>query len=465
MMAIWIPELGGRSGPKYLQIVEAMADDIAGGRLAPGSRLPPHRELAYQLGVSANTASRAYAEAIRRALLRGEVGRGTFVRSIEEPTVQEAANTLYRPQTGAVDLSRNLPFPGFAEPHIRRVLGEIAAGSGLPALLDYQADADLTLHVKAGEAWLEACGVEALPAEIVATVGAQHGLLCVLTSVLKQGDLLLTEALTYMPVYVMAERLGLCTAQVETDAAGVVPESFERLCHTAKPRAFYLTPTLQSPTTVTLSDERRRAIADIATRQGVILIEDDVFGPLKIDRPSPLAVHAPDQTIYVTSLSKAVAPGLRVGFLRAPERLVSALRQAVNVSVWMTAPLTLEVAARLIFDGTAAHLAARQRGLAAHRQALARSMLEGIDYAADPHGLHLWLPMPDGVRADAFRARCAGLGVLLSDALSFAAKPSGAPEAVRLCLSHEPNEQRLLQGLAQVAKLMREPASGFTLNI
>lgn len=464
-MAIWLPDIEGRNGPKYLQIVDAMAEDIAVGRLAPGARLPPHRELAYQLGVSANTTSRAYAEAVRRALLRGEVGRGTFVRSVADPATDDASNSLHRARTGPIDLSRNLPFPGFAEPHVRRILRDMADGSGLPALLDYQTEADLAPHGEAGRLWLADCGVAAPPDEIVATMGAQHGLFCGLSSLLASGDLLLTEPLTYMPVCAMAERLGLHILQVETDADGVLPESFEARCRTANPSAFYLTPTLQAPTTVTLSDARRQAIAEIAARHGVILIEDDVFGRLKPDRPAPLAIHAPDHTLYVTSLSKAVAPGLRVGFVRAPKRLVPALRHAVNLSVWMVPPFTLEVATRLIADGTATSLAARQSDHAAALQRLARMILADIDYAADRNGLHLWLPLPQGVRADAFRARCAEGGVHVTDARSFAVRPEEAPDALRLCLSHEPDESRLRQGLQTVADLVREPLSPYALTI
>ncbi len=464
-MAIWLPDLTGREGPKYLQIVEAMADAIATGQLAPGTQLPPHRELAYQLGVSANTTSRAYTEAIRRALLRGEVGRGTFVRSVEEPDSGETVNTLHRAQSGPIDLSRNLPFPGFAEPHIRRVLGEISNGPQVQSLLDYHADADLMPHSDAGKTWLESCGVPTVPGETIATIGAQHGLLCILTSVLGSGDLLLTEPLTYMPVHSMAKRLGIHTMQVETDLAGIIPDSFEAHCRASRPKAIYLTPTLQAPTTVTLSDNRRQAIAEIATRHDVIVIEDDVFGPLKPDRPAALAARAPEQTIYVSSLSKAVAPGLRVGFLGVPERLAPGLRRAVNLSVWMAPPLTLEVAARLIRDGATRTLVVSQRALAAQRQTLAREILDGVDYIADPNGLHAWLPLPEGIRADVVRAQCAQHGVLVTEARSFSVRPGDAPEAIRICLSHEPSEDRLIDGLNRIAALLRTPLSTYDLTI
>ncbi|MCP5071823.1 MAG: PLP-dependent aminotransferase family protein [Rhodobacteraceae bacterium] len=454
-MAIWFPDLDGRRGPKYLQIVEAMAQDIASGQLTAGTRLPPYRELAYQLGISPNTTSRAYAEAVKRALLRGEVGRGTFIRSPDADLQADEQGSLRRERTGPIDLSRNLPLPGFAEPHIRRVLGEISSGTGLPALLDYQTEEDIAHHSEAGSIWLDGCGLEALPDQIVTTMGGQHGLLCTLMALLRPGDLLLTETLTYTPVRAMAERLGLHTATVEMDAGGIVPQAFAELCVHAKPKAFYLTPTLQAPTTVTLSDARRQAIAGIAQQHDVVLVEDDVFGPLKADRPDPIAVSAPEHTVYVTSLSKSVAPGLRVGFLHAPARLVPALRHAVNLSVWMTPPITLEVATRVICDGTAEKLAAQQRKAAQRRQSLARSILGHVDFVADPHGFHLWMPLPTDWRADSFRAQCARRGVLVSEGRGFAARASDAPEAVRVCLSHEACETRLEQGLQTLANLLR----------
>ncbi|MEL6196501.1 MAG: PLP-dependent aminotransferase family protein [Pseudomonadota bacterium] len=457
---MWIPDLAGRHGPTYLRIVEAMADAIAAGTLAPDTRLPPYRELAYQLGVSANTTSRAYAEAVRRALLRGEVGRGTFVRAADQGRPSSGHATLQRDQDGPIDLSRNLPLPGFAEPHIRRALAEVAGNDGLAALLDYQTEQDLAPHAEAGALWLRHCGLERAPDEVVATMGGQHGLLCTLIGVLRSGDLLLTEALTYTPVRAMAERLGLQTEAVAMDRDGVLPDAFEALCQRARPAAFYLTPTLQAPTTVTLSEHRRRAIAGIAEAHGVIVIEDDVFAPLKPDRPAPIATHAPDHTVYVTSLSKSVAPGLRIGFLRAPERLVPALRHAINLSVWMTPPLISEIATRLIQDGTAMRLAAEQSAAAAHRQRLARAILGDVDIAADPNGLHVWLRLPGAWRADAFLARCQREGVLVSEGRSFAARAADAPEAIRLCLSHEPDTGRLERGLRSVAQLLRLAPSG-----
>lgn len=462
---MWIPDLSDRDGPKYLQIVDAMAEDIAAGRLAPGTRLPPHRELAYQLDISPNTTSRAYAEAVKRALLKGEVGRGTFVRSVKDDLAEGEPETLQRVEQGPIDLSRNLPLPGFAELHMRRVLAEIAGDTDLHSLLDYQTDADLLCHRQAGQVWLKGCGLHIDPDCVVPVVGGQHGTFCILMALLQPGDLLLAEALTYTPVLAMAARLNLQTGAVAMDDRGVVPDAFEAWCREANPKAFYLTPTLQAPTTVTLSSERRMTIAGIADRYGVILIEDDVFGPLKRNKPAPIADVAPDRTIYVTSLSKSVAPGLRVGFLGAPKRLVPALHQSVNMSVWMTPPMTLEIGRRMIEDGTAAKLTAHQQRAARHRQGLVQATL-GTDVTKQPaDGFHVWMPLPEGWRADVFCAECTRLGVRVSEARSFALNTGDVPEAIRICVSHEPNESRLQQGLDGIASVLEQKPTGSSVRI
>lgn len=464
-MAIWVPDLSSRDGPQYLRIVEAMAEDIATGRLPAGTRLPPHRELAYQLDLSPNTTSRAYAEAVRRALLKGEVGRGTFVRSNNTDPAQAEPETLRRKENGLIDLSRNLPIPGLSEQHIRRVMSEIAGDAGLRSLLDYQTDADLVHHREAGRMWLASCGLDADLDCIVSVIGGQHGILSVLMALLQPGDLLLAESLTYTPVLAIAARLDLRTGAVDMDAEGVMPEAFEAWCREAKPRAFYLTPTLQAPTTVTLSEERRTRIAEIAARYNVILIEDDVFGPLKCDKPTPLAQLAADTTIYVTSLSKTVAPGLRVGFLKAPKKLAPALHQSVNLSVWMMPQMTLEVASRLIEDGTAAELTGQQQRIAKHRQQLVQRIL-GADAIPDvSEGFHVWMPLPEGWRADVFSTECARLGARISEGRSFAMNAGDAPEAIRICVSHEANQERLQRGLEIVAGVLRQKPSGSSMVI
>ncbi len=456
-MTIWLPNLAGREGPKYKQIVDALEDDIAAGVLEPGTRLPPLRDLAFRLDLSANTTSRAYAEAMRQGLLRGEVGRGTYVCVPGEQNASIVANDMTRPSGGSIDLSRNLPSPGLAANHLATTLRELGGTAGLRALLDYQGDADLRAQADVAIAWLARTGVSAAPDEVVVTLGAQHGVFAALMALTRPGDLLLTEELTYAPVHAMAASLGLRRVAAPLDEGGLCPDRLDRLCAERGPRALYLTPTLQTPTTRTLDPARRIAIAEIARRHDLVVIEDDVFGVLRPDPPAPIAALAPERTAYVSSVSKTLGPGLRVGFVRAAEPHAAAIRDAVNLSCWMPPPLMTEIVARWSADRTADRLIEQQRVIAARRQTMARTVLADQDIQADPNGLHLWLNMPQGWSAKAFRLEAGLRDVLVTEAAAFALGRLAAPEAVRLSLGHEADEDRLRTGLERLADILRGP--------
>jgi DNA-binding transcriptional MocR family regulator len=456
--------LAGRRGPKYQQILDALAEEIAGGTLAPGTRLPPHRDLAYALGVSANTTSRAYAEGVARALLRGEVGRGTYVRESPGPTPHEGPMDLRRPPAeGPIDLSRNLPAPGDGAVYLAQTLAELSQGGDLRSLLDYQTEADQPGQVAALVSWLEGLGVPALGAEVVNTIGAQHGILAALMAMTQPGDLLAIEALTYAPLGAMASRLGLRTKAVAMDGDGVVPAALDALCREASVRVLYLTPTFQTPTGVTLDVDRRMELVAVARRHDLLVIEDDVFGSLAPVRPLALATLAPERTIYLTSLSKCMAPGLRVGMVKAPAPLAERIRGAVTLSCWMPPPLMTEIAARWIREGSAARMAEARRTATARRRALAREVLGGFDAGVGDHAPHVWLVAPEGWTSDALKAEAARRGVWITEGAAFAADRATCPEAVRICLGHEADEDRLRRGLACLRDILSGPRGGSSL--
>lgn len=460
-MAIWMPDLTGRRGPKYLQIVEALAEDVASGRLEAGAKLPPHRELAYQLGLSANTTSRAYRDAVDRALLVGEVGRGTFVRGAVGLAGSGSSGNLIRHSEGPIDLSRNLPHCGSAGRLLAATLSDLSKAAGLSAFTDYQTDRSLQCHVQAALNWLGRHGVKADTSEVVLTSGAQHGILTALMALTSPGDLILVEALTYAPVRAMADRLGLKVAAIPLDEQGIVPDELEKLCRESAPKLAYLTPTLQTPTGRTLPQDRRSDVAEIARRHGLLLIEDDVFGLLDPSSPPPICTLLPEQTIYITAVSKCLAPGLRVGMVRAPEHLAGAIRGAVNLSCWMVPPLMAEIATRWIETDVADRLAGEQRQTATVRQKLAAEIL-GLpqDGMHRNSGFHLWLELSPEWSADRFCARALERDVKITNGGVFAVSTRQMPNAVRICLSHEADEDRLIRGLKILRGILDEGAAG-----
>ncbi len=455
-MTNWIPRLEDHPGPRYIAIAEALAADLAAGRFAAGARLPTHRDLAWRLGVTVGTVSRAYAEAGRRGLVSGEVGRGTFVRA----AVPRAAQVMTAPgqaEPGFIDLNFNFPPSGGEEQALRATLSALATAPDSAALLGYQSHAGLPAHRAAASQWLARAGLEAPPERIAITAGAQHAILVTLAALTRPGDRILTEALTYPGVQLAARMLGLRLDGLPLDDEGLLPEAFEVACRNHEVKALYCIPTLQNPTTVTLPEARRRAIAEIARRHGVAVIEDDIFRLMAPEAPPPIASFAPERGYFITSLSKTTAPGLRVGFVAAPEDGVERIAAALRTSCWMATPLTAEIAARWIQDGTAARILDARRAEMTARRRHVLAALGGSRVDCPDGSLHLWLQLPEPWRSADFAAEARRRGVGVTPAEAFAVGRGNPAHAVRLCHGAPARRETLDRALAVIGDLLNEP--------
>jgi DNA-binding transcriptional MocR family regulator len=457
-MTMWTPDLRQRSGPRYIAIAEALADDARGGRLRPGTRLPTHRDLADRLGVTVGTVTRAYAEATRRGLISGEVGRGTFLRAASRPAVPPAATPATA--AGFVDLSANLP-PGSASvaetAALARTLRALAASKGLGKLLAYPPEGGAASHRAAGAEWVRRAGLAVGPDRVLITSGSQHGMTAVFASLFGPGDVVATESLTYPGMKTLAGLLALRLQGVAMDEHGLRPDAFAAACRARRPKALYCVPTLQNPTTAVMPVERRQEIAAIAREHGVLIVEDDVHGRLLARPVRPLATFAPDISVYVTGTAKVLAPGLRVGFIVAPPALGPRIAAGIRGTTWMAAPLMAEIASRWIQDGTAESILARKRKDAGARHRLALKALDGLAVQGHPDAYHLWMSVPRPWRADSYVEAARRAGVAVTPASAFAVGRGATPEAVRVCLGAAADKDVLGGALGVLAGVLSAP--------
>src|SRR5215475_3603063 len=222
-MTMWNPELG-TAGARYLAIAEALSGDVKSGRLRPGDRLPTHRDLAYRLGVTVGTVTRAYAEAARRGLVGGEVGRGTYVRDPRPPSftvLDDRSDGGEAP----IDLSVNKAATAEAGPLLAAALRRLADSPDLGALLDYQPHRGQLRHRVAGAAWLARAGLAVDPERVIVTAGGQHAMSIAIAALARPGDLVLAEQYTYAGMKAVASLLQLRLQGVATDQNGLVPEA------------------------------------------------------------------------------------------------------------------------------------------------------------------------------------------------------------------------------------------------
>jgi DNA-binding transcriptional MocR family regulator len=449
-MTMWAPQLEDRQGARYVVIAEALAADVAAGTLKPGTQLPTHRELAERLGVTVGTVSRAYAEAARRGLISGEVGRGTFIRARPIPTDLRASSF----PAGLINLSQNHPPHLGGEPHrlaLERTLAALARQEDLASILDYPADGGNAVDREAGALWIERSGIAARPEDVLVCSGSQHGIMTVLATILKPGELLLADELTYPGLKAVAGLLHLRVQGVPLDADGMQPEAFEEACRAGSPRAVYLVPTIHNPTTAVMPERRRREIARIAREHGVAILEDDIHALLPERRPPPIAAFAPELSYYLTSTSKTLAPGLRIAFVLAPPGMFGRLAASLRATTWAAPPLMAALVSAWIRDGTADALVTDRRREAESRQARARALLSSARFDAHPSGYYLWLHLPEPWRSDSFTAEMRARGVAVSPAEAFVVGRGAVPHAVRLCLGAAPGRADLDRGLTAVA--------------
>jgi len=452
-MTIWSPQLED-AGPVYLEITRALEADIRTGRLQAGDRLPPHRELAESLGVNVGTVSRAYAEARRRGLVRGEVGRGTFVQP--PGSLPFGAAVSSRDEAGRIDMSTNVPLRTPA-PDLAAALKALAATADLDALVAY-GDPSGSIAVRtAGAAWLAELGVDVTPDRVAVCAGAQHAILTALSCVVGPGEVVLAEALTYPGFLGAARLLGLRVRGVALDEHGIVPESLERLCRSDRPRLLYTMPGVQNPTAVRLSSERRAQIAEIARRHDLTLVQDDVQNGLVADPGPSLAALAPERVLTIASLSKNFVPGLRIAFLAGRALDAERAREVVWSSIWMASAIGAEIARRWIEDGTGHAVLAQRREEIQTRHAMTARILAGTGYVTRPGSYHLWLPLPSGWSNAAFTAELARRhDVKVSPADAFLAQRGEAPRAVRVSISGPATHDRLEVGLRAIRHLLDE---------
>ena len=457
-MTMWKPELTDDGTPVYIAIADAIDRDIQRGALTNGSRLPTHRELASHLGVTVGTVTRGYAEAGRRGLTTGEVGRGTFVSTWESPQAHGWDAVTLEDGGGLIDLSLATPWippDGSDNEALARTMKELAAAGLHDDLLAYHPESAPLRHRTIAAAFLARLGVDLPPEQIVVASGAQHATTVALSTLLRAGDTLLLAELSYPGIKGIAQMLGLRTRAVAMDEGGIIPEALERACHDGSAHALYCDPTLQNPTLATLSPERRARIAAIAREHDLLILEDEVNnGPGGISA-KPLASYAPERTIYISTLSKSVTFGLRIGFVAAPADLIERVRSGVRSTLWMSPGLITEIATRWLADGTARTIAERKLKELAARDELVREVLgERFDVRSDPQAVFAWLQLPEPWRSDDFVAIARQRGVLVAGAEAFAVGRSRVPHAVRIATARAPHRAQLRRGLEIIADIL-----------
>jgi DNA-binding transcriptional MocR family regulator len=280
-----------------------------------------------------------------------------------------------------------------------------------------------------------------------------------LLRLVKPGEAICTDSLAYPGLKAIVNQLGMRLAPLPHDDEGLDANAFETLCKTRKPSVLYCNPTLQNPTTRTLSQNRREHIADIALRYDVPIIEDDAYGMLPAEPRVALATLAPELTYYVTGMSKCFGAGLRIAFVVAPNaRHSELLAGAMRATTVMASPYMSHLTARWIESGVAQEMLDAIRTECEVRQHMAERVFGGRQFEASKDCFHLWLTVPGATGWSASELashlRTKQIGVVSGAAFSTDGNP---PNAVRICLGGPGDALAMEESLHIVADMLDHP--------
>lgn len=458
-MTIWLPQLR-RERPLYIEIADAIRQDLLRGTLNPGDRLPPQRDLAYRLGVTTGTVTRAYAEAEKLGLLVGEVGRGSYLKAPNKGGQPFAAPLA---AGGMIDLSQASPPRIHSEQDLDDGLRQIIMSPARLDLLDYTPPEGHPLHRAMGVTWLARSGIDVAEGDVVVTAGAHAALIACMAAITQQGERMFVESLSYPTIKPIARHLGIGLVPIEMDEGGLVPDALERAARQGEARLLYVVPTLQNPTTSTLAHDRRLAIVDIARRYGITLIEDDIFRLLDPRlQPPALFTLAPERTYHITSISKTLSPGLRVGFVATPPDKADQLIRHQTVASGRAVGLAAEVARHWIDSDIAQRVLSAIIAENAARRTMALQMLNSRDVRCAPGAPYMWLKLTEQWTPGDFARALDAHAIRVTPGTAFAIDRRSDDQGVRICFGGTVTRPELREAFSRInAMLEEDPAERF----
>jgi DNA-binding transcriptional MocR family regulator len=407
--------------------------------------------MAIDLNVSIQTVSRAYDDLTRRGLLSGEPGRGTFVKSTKLD--RGPPFTLQRlPEV--IDLSILKPVcENVHEDRMRSALASLATDLPSRAVHAFRPESAGSPQRSAAVEWLRLCGVETSAYNVCITNGATSALAVALMTVAPSGSTVATEVFGHHSLKPLANYLGIKLIGVRGDHSGILPDQLAKVCGTTSISALVLQPTVINPTAILLSDHRRREIAEIAKYFNVTIVENDPLGPLVSNKPATIFSIATDQCFYVTSFTKIIMPGLRIGYMAVPSKYAATAMNRHLVTNWMATPLVEQIATNWVFDGTAIEFVEWQRQALGLRHALFNRLMGDFRFTSHPQSLHAWIPLPDEHQEAGFVEHAKALGVAVARGSSFLANDTAPYPAIRVSVGSVTFNQ-LTEGLSAIAKIL-----------
>lgn len=389
----WKPDRKALRRPFYLSIAALLEEEIRNSLLAPGTKLPPQRELADFLDINFTTITRAYKLCMAKGLIYAVTGNGTFVspnaaRSITISTDKIPSEYIDLGFVASFEQSNDI---------VADMIPMVAGKSYVKELLNYNDPTGIPHQKKAGLNWMERFGIYSDPEHMAVVSGSQNALAIALVALFEPGNRIATDIYTYSNFIELAKMLHIKLVPISGDQWGMLPEELENQCCQTDIHGIFLMPSCSNPTTVMISDSRKRELASVIRKHQLILLEDDIHAFLTAGivpgYKQPMFSLLPEQTVYICGTSKSICSGLRVAYMVYGDAFRKKVLQSIfNINV-KTSSLDAEIITELILSGKALDIAGRKKQLALAANAIYKECFPEHNLTDHPLSFYRWLPL------------------------------------------------------------------------
>lgn len=447
----WKPKINKNDpAPLYIKIYEDLEQHIRQGFLKPNDKLPPQRELADYLDVNLCTVARAFKLCSAKGLICGERGRGTYISA-------DVLSNIPMLDENGLDKCINL---GASHPlyehnsYIEQSLKHLLKKKNMCSILEYCDTSGRKSHRSSGSQWLEHFGLHVAPEKILVTSGLQNSIAIILSSLFKFGDKILTNSLIYPGLKNIANSLGIILLPIPYHEKEISLHYINQLCKTENIKGIYLIPDHHNPTTITMSERERIELSLTIKRNHLLCIEDGTYSFL-LDKPLPsITSLIPEQSIYISSLSNSISPGLRIAFLTMPPKYeLDLIKGNSNINV-MASQIESEIASFLIDNEIALKIIQEKRQSLRKRNQITESYLSKFDLWGDRNSQFRWLNLPKKWTGKDFEKIAQENGVQVFSCERFIVGNASVKPGIRISISTPKDLNSLERGIGIIHSLL-----------
>lgn len=446
----WKPALTNTKKPIYIYLADTLEEDILSGKLTPGTKLPPQRELADFLDINLSTVTRAFKLCEQRGLICSVVGNGTYISS---DAASNSMLMLNNPNQNIIEMGAILPNVEFNK-YVSSYLQTMATEPDFYKLLQYGTIEYDDLQIQAAQKWLSYFSLSSAKEHILYSTGSQNAIFATLSALFKTGDRIATMPTTYPGLKVAAKILGIHLVPLHLDNGNITEDVLQFALNSQNVKGFYFIPDFHNPTSELLSVETRKLIATFCEKEKIPFIEDAIY-TLFLPKPlPPIASFAQNQGIFISSTSKILAPGLRLAVIHCPQTAYPLIRESLYGMQIAPPVLMMQLFTRILLSERFEEIRRLRIQDLEQRNQLFDEMLKDCENTGNFHSPIRWIQIPEHITPAQFEALALSHNLQIYGADRFIVGSETIPNAIRVSLISTERIEDYRNGLQILKKLL-----------